>query len=182
MKTTKSYKEINLDKIGFDRTYRNPLTNVFQYEYALYSVVSALFARVMCRSMCVDSLNLYFRELPHMKVTDNESEMAFASPDSTSKRKTQEGLLQEMTFLVERDVIGNICFPMMNVCAAEVSTSVEGDGSHRFIFSDGIYGFSIHIDMGKKGHPKRLDVKNIGYRPNVPKYVHSNHGGKSNAA
>ncbi len=62
----RKYKEVKLynNGSGIDRSYRNPLTKVFQYEYAMYSLVSELFAHTECRSMCVESLKLYFQELP----------------------------------------------------------------------------------------------------------------------
>ena len=68
----RTYKEVKLDGIEFDKFYRNPLTKVFQYEYALYEAVSDLFAAMKCRSMCVDSLKLYFRELPHTPEQNSE--------------------------------------------------------------------------------------------------------------
>lgn len=63
--------------------------------------------------------------------------------------------------LVAKNVIGNISFPMMNVCAAKVYTRLEKDGTHTFIFTDGIYGFSVHLDIFMKGHPKGVEVRDF---------------------
>ena len=155
----KLYKEVKLDGTGADRHYRNPLTKVFQYEYALYEAVSELFASVECSSMCIDSLKLYFKEMPHAQeqsVGDKKEH-----PKNEKKKKTQEGLLEEMTSMVTRDVVGHITFPMITICQAEVRVDTEKDGTHTFIFGDGIYGFSIHLDMPPKGRPKRIEVQDL---------------------
>ena len=156
----KHYTEIELDGIGTDRNCRNPLTGVFQYEFALYQTVCDLFASVKCTSMCIDSLMLYFKELPHGS-EKNAGEEEKENPGE-KKKKTQKGLLAEMSGMVARDVVGNITFPMMHVCQAEARVSTGPDGSHTFIFGDGIYGFSVHLDMPGKGHPKKIKVKNLG--------------------
>lgn len=162
-KTNKTYKEVKIDGNGngMDSFYKNPLTKVFQYEYALYTTVSRLFASVRCRSRCVDSLELYFKELPH-KANGNGNSEGQKEKDNGNKRNTQEGFLSEMAKLVDRDVIGHITFPMMNICAAEVRTIAEKDGTHSFVFTDDIYGFSLHLDMSGKGHPRQIMVETCG--------------------
>ncbi len=160
-KTNTNYKEVKLDSKGkgINRFYKNPLTRTFQYEYALYLTVSDLFASVCCRSMCIDSLRLYFSELPSKNQNDGDSE-TYVERDKENNKKTQESVLAEVLALVSRDVIGHIDFPMINICAAEVSTLPEDDGTHSFIFTDGVYGFKIRLDM-KKGHPSRIMVEDL---------------------
>ncbi len=51
-----SYTEVSFDGYAMDRTYRNPLTIVYQYEYALYLAILRLFHSVRSRSMCIGSL------------------------------------------------------------------------------------------------------------------------------
>ncbi len=131
------------------------MTKVFQYEYALYLVVSRLFHSVRCASMCIESLKLYFRELPGEVKEEGDP----ASQDEM--KKSQKKLIEEIEGLVKRDVIGHITFPMINVCAAEVLTSLMEDGTHRFIFTDGVYAFSLHLDIPRKGHPRRIEVRDI---------------------
>ena len=75
-----------------------------------------------------------------------------------NRSRTQEGFLAEMKMLVARDVTRQITFPMMNICAAEVTTMLEKDGTHRFVFTDGIYGFSLRLDMSGKDRPGRILV------------------------
>ena len=155
-----NYKEVKLEGKGIDRYYRNPLTRVFQYEYALFSVVSDLFSSVSCNSLCVESLNLYFKELPAKTEPAGSEQESQESTEREKKHRSQEDLLNEMTILISRDVIGKINFPMMNICRAEARLRTRSDGTHSFIFTDGIYGFSVHLDMpGKKGHPKGIIVR-----------------------
>ena len=150
-----SYKEVSFDGMTADRNYKNPMTNIYQYEYALYTVMSELFQTVRCKSLCPESLMLYFKERPRgVKEEENSDE------NGTPKR-SQRKLLEEMERLVERDVIGHISFPMISVCAVEVLTALEEDGTHRFIFTDGIYRFDLHLDMGRKGHPRGIEVRNV---------------------
>ncbi len=147
-----SYKEVSFEGFVMDRNYKNPMTKIYQYEYALYLVVAGLFQSVRCRSMCIESLMLYFRELPR-----GEKEEEVPTPQENVK-KSQKKLVEEMEKLVERDVIGHITFPMMSICAAEVMTKQEEDGTHSFIFTDGVYAFSLHLNMLRKGHPKGIEV------------------------
>lgn len=161
-KTNRICKEIKLDDNGkgMDKFYKNPLTRTYQYEYALYKTVSGLFASVRCWSKCVDSLQLYFMELPHKAKNAGNIEIQVAKWGD-NRRKTQESFLEEMRMLVERDVTPHVIFPMRSACSAEVTTMVEKDGTHRFFFSDGIYGFSLHLAMSGKGHPERILVEKI---------------------
>lgn len=150
-----SYREVSIDGMAIDRNYKNPMTKVYQYEYALYLAVSDLFQSVRCRSMCIESLMLYYKELPK-GAKDEENQ----NPKETVKR-SQKKLLEEMEMLVAKNVVGNISFPMTNICAAEVYTRLEKDGTHTFIFTDGIYGFSVHLEMQGKGHPKGVEVRKL---------------------
>ena len=158
-----SYKDVTrrFEAESFDKQYKNPLNKTFQYEYALYRSVADLFEKVVCKSKNVESLGLYFSELPRgsVKSGDESAKPKDESANETgSKKKTQEKILSEVADLVSRDVIDHINFPMMHRCAAYAYTVPEKDGSHSFIFSDGIYGFSVHMDVPKKGHPKRIEV------------------------
>ncbi len=149
-----SYKEVSFDGQAMDRNYKNPMTKVYQYEYALYIVMASLFQSVRCKSLCPNSLMLYFKELP-LDVKEEEL------PENVIVRKSQRKLIEEIETLVERDVVGKINFPMINACAAELLIKCQDDGTHRFFYTDGIYGFSVHLDMERKRHPRRIEVKNI---------------------
>lgn len=155
----KTYSEVSLNGLGDGRFYKNPLTKAFQYEYALYMAVSELFASVRCRSMYIDSMKLYFSELPHAQEQGDEDK---DENPTLEKKRTQEDLLAEMTVMVARDVVGHITFPMMSICQAEAHVVINEDGKHSFVFEDGIYGFSVKLDMAKKGKPKRIQVMDLG--------------------
>ena len=150
-----SYKEVSFDGLSADRNYKNPMTNIYRYEYALYTVMSKLFQTVRCKSFCPGSLMFYFKELPR-GVKEEEG-----TYDTGNSKRSQRKILEEMEKLVERDVIGNISFPMISECAVEVLTHLNDDNTHRFIFTDGIYRFELHLDMERKGHPRRIEVRNM---------------------
>ena len=156
-KIIKTYTEITLDTNGqgFDRSYKNPLAKVYQYEYALFAIMTGFFSSIRCQSMCIESLRLYFAELPHRNENNVE-----ASAKNNGKVRSQEAVLEYVEQLVNRDVIGHVIFPQMNICAAEVLTTLEDDGTHSFIFTDGIYGFRLHIFLSsRKGHSARIEVE-----------------------
>ncbi|MCR4684738.1 MAG: hypothetical protein K5649_04660, partial [Lachnospiraceae bacterium] len=58
-------------------------------------------------------------------------------------KKSQASMLQEIETLVNRDVIGKINFPSMHECHAESCAVPDENGAHTFIFTDGVYGFSL---------------------------------------
>ena len=153
-----TYKEVTLDGQGFEKHYRNPLAKVFRYEYAVYLLLCKWFGSTVCRSMCIESLSLYFKELGRRpeKACDR-----YNPENSGKKRTTQEDILDEVALRLEKDVKGHITFPMMHECRADVSAVPEGDGTHRLVFTDGIYGFSVRPVFSEKGRLKKLEVKDL---------------------
>ncbi|MBR1853469.1 MAG: hypothetical protein IJ794_10080 [Lachnospiraceae bacterium] len=129
--------------------YQNPMTKVFQYEYALYMLTSDLFAQVSCRSMVVERLKLYYAELA--KMSKKEERVSF---------ERQYELENEVQSLIERDVIGKVTFPGIHMCHAELTVRTERDGSHTFAYSDGIYGFSLHLKMNERKRCVGIEVRN----------------------
>lgn len=153
-----NYKEVTLDGQGFEKSYRNPLSKVFRYEYALYTLLSGWFGSTVCRSMCVESLSLYFKELGRRPKTETERD---ALSDKEKKRVTQEDIFDEVSVRLDKDVRGHITFPLMHECMAEVSIVPTGDGTHTLIFTDGIYGFSVRPVFSSKNEFKKLEVKDL---------------------
>ncbi len=145
-------KEVSLERNGLADDGRNPLANTYAYECALYRVMSDMFESVICRSMCIGTLEMYFSDLPHAKENADGERVT-----NNKKRRTQEAVLDEVRNLVEKDVIGNINFPMMHRCAAEAYTLPQEDGSHVFVFTDGIYSFELGLDMKGK-HPSGIVI------------------------
>ena len=138
--------------------YKNPLTKTYQYEYALYKTVADLFDSVVIKSRLIDSLKLYFAELPGGPVDEARTLGDAEADQASAKTRSKSDFLREVNLLVQKDVIGHVDFPMMHICSAEVRTVLEEDGTHTFVFSDGIYRFSVHIDVPRKGHPRRIAV------------------------
>ncbi len=172
----KSFREVTLDRGGFDRFYKNPLTRVYQYEYALYSSLSDLFASVRSNSKCLESLKLYFKELPTVSEKTDET----AQTGVGKKGKSREDILSEMAAMTERDVIGNVTFPMMQECMSEVRVATRPDGTHTFIFTDGIYGFKAHLAIDRKSRPGRIVVESL-YPTYITKDTHKHAACKSAA-
>ncbi len=143
-----TYKEVKIGDDGYDKFWKNPLTKTYQYEYALLTVISELFQSTHCQSMALSTLELYFKELPD-KTEDDKP------------KKTKEKIMQEIKNLVTKDVINNINFPMMNQCAVDIRVIPEKDGTHSFIFTDGIFGFKVKLGQFYKGHPGNILVKNL---------------------
>lgn len=154
MKNQNILNNINLYTYGskYDRNHKTPLTWAYRLEYALFACVSDLFAEVRGRSFCLDTLNLYFKELP-LKTSESGAD--------AGKKKTQTELLAIMSAMVNRDVTGNITFPMMRDCAAEVRVLLNSDGTHTFEFGDGIYGFRVWLDKSENGRFRGIGVRDV---------------------
>ncbi len=110
------------------------MTKVYQYEYALYMIVSDMFKAVECNSRCIERLKLYYAEL--VRENKNTGHLSY------EKQYEIEENIQKM---VARDVIGRIVFPGMHKCKAKVTVMDRGNGFHTFLFSDGIYEFSVGL-------------------------------------
>ena len=130
--------------------YKNPMTKVFQYEYALYMLTADLFARVVCRSsVTVERVGLYYAELS--KMSKKEERISY---------EKQYELEQEMQSLIQRDVIGKVAFPGMHMCHAELTIRTREDGSHIFVYSDGVYGFELTLKWDQKNRCVGIAVRN----------------------
>lgn len=151
-KNNNSYTEVMIENKGMENS-KNPLTKQFQYEYALYLLISNLFHSVRCRSRNIESLMLYFIELPE-KVKRNKDEEEY-------QPRTKKEFLSELIPVIARDVFGHITFPKMHECAAEVVIEKEEDGTHTFIFTDGIYGFALHLERIKHNRPLKIRVTDL---------------------
>lgn len=130
--------------------YKDPMTKVFQYEFVLFMMVADLFKAVEYSSRCIERLGLYYAEL----VRENKTTGNF----SYEKQYEIEG---EMEAMVRRDVSGQIVFPGIHMCKANVSVKTMDNGMHTFIFTDGIYGFEVSLMMGKGNRPKGIRVNNL---------------------
>ena len=164
MSANKKYTEVKMQNSeGISTNYKNPLTKTYQYEYALLCETSKLFRKTVCRSQCIDMLKLYFNELPIQKQLDAELSQIDPQVDikaaTPGKKRTRESLMKEVRGLIARDIIGQITFPMMQECMAQVRVIPRNDGTHAFLFTDHVYAFMIRIEKIEKGHLKRIVVK-----------------------
>jgi hypothetical protein len=123
------YKEVSLQAKEDTRD----LKKLYQYEFAMYTAITELFWKIKCNTRCIKTLKLYYLELAK-------------GNDENAKKGSQLSIYDEMTELVQRDVVGNIEFPNANVCMVETRSKVNPDGSHTFIFTDSIYEFSARFD------------------------------------
>lgn len=137
--------------------YTNPMARTYQYEYAMYLKTAELFGGIACDSRCLTTLRLYYADL----VTESR----LTHQPSYEKQYLLE---EEVGQLLERDVLGKIDFPAMALCQAAVLVDREKDGSHTFIFTDGIYGFSLRLKMSGKGRPVRILVRSLSPREEAP--------------
>jgi hypothetical protein len=129
---------------------KNPLAKTYQYEYAMFLAVSELFAGVSYRSRLIESLKLYYFELPVR--SDGSDKLSVNG-------KSREDYVYAMSEMVKRDVVGDVKFPMMNVCKAEVKVRTLKNGTHSFFFTDGIYAFRVHLKMEKGKKALSIDTR-----------------------
>ncbi len=161
-RVVKTYTEVEIKGTDFAKSYRNPLTKIFQYEYALFEAVSKKFAHVEVKSMSIENLKMYFKELPLKSKEEGESSTDVnQEQEKQPKKMSQEKMLKDMESLVSRHLSGKIHFPMMDKCAAEVSTVSAEDNTHWLIFTDGVYGFALHLIVKGKGKLTDIEVKDF---------------------
>ena len=134
--------------------YTNPMTKTYQYEYAMYLKTAELFAGACCDSPRLASLKLYYAELVRESKTTQQ-------PNYEQQFRMED----EIQALLEKDVLGKIHFPGMDVCQAAVLITREEDGTHTFLFTDGVYGFTLHLQMSPKGWPAGIRIANLGRQP-----------------
>ena len=117
--------------------YSNPLTALYQAEYALVKVVSELFAGVSCESLTLEQLKLYYADLVKSRTCADGSE-------GFSYGK-QRRLDEDVERMVRHCFAGESVFPGMGICRAELEIRQNDDGSHSFTFTDGLYAFTLRF-------------------------------------
>ena len=129
---------------------KDPHAKTYQYEYAMFLAVSELFACVSYKSRVIETLKLYYFELPVRG--DGSGRLSVNG-------RSREDHVYAMSEMVKRDVSGKVKFPMMNVCKAEVRVRTLKNGTHYFLFTDGIYAFRVHLKMEEGKKPVSIDTK-----------------------
>jgi len=131
-------------------SYRNPLTKTYQYEYAMLLVIDRLFRSTSSRSMCIETLRLYYSEL--VKTNDNGN-LSYAR---------QIEMEEECEKIIKRDFIDKIKIGSLAETDAVISVKQTKDGSHIFIYDCGV-GRRFAIKMSRR-YPKRISVKDMSIR------------------
>ena len=117
-------------------TYKNPLTKLYQQEYALYIAMCSRFRNTRCRSVAIQTLALYYAEL--VKENKDTGHITY---------KAQDELDDEMDYLVDRDVVGKVRFPDGDVI--NVSVILCQNRLHMFVFTGQTR--SLMVRLGHNG-------------------------------
>ena len=75
-------------------------------------------------------------------------------------RVTVDGVVATLGAQADADS-QTICVDGQPICRAEAHVVTEGDGTHTFIFTDGVYGFSVHLKMQGKWKPVGIETKKL---------------------
>ena len=113
--------------------YKNPLTKVYQYEYAIYTILSSYFKSVKCESNAIETLRLYYSEL--IKTNSN-------GHDSYEKQYEME---EEVERLIQKSLIGKITMPAIQDRDVHVTVTRNEDETHSFTFESGSYSFTYRL-------------------------------------
>ena len=145
------------------KEFKNPMTKYFQYEYALYMMVSDFFHKVHCDSLVLKTLELYYKEL----VSENRE----TGHVSYERQYRMEDRILE---LIDRYIAGKVVFPGMEICDAELTIRNEESGLHSFFYSDGVYGFGVGLKLGSKigmDGEERIFLKGLWFHNLSPSVV-----------
>ena len=150
-KMMKRYEEVNFDTVIPDKDDTFPKNRLLQYEYALYVIISQRFYSISNKCFGIDSLKLYFQELPGTTNTQKAGR----------HRVTQADILEKVECMADKDVFEHIRFPQMSSCKATIRVLPRTDGTHVFLFSDGTYAFAVSFILSDKRKPKKIEVRNF---------------------
>ena len=103
--------------------------------------IAEKFRSIESTSNAIRTLELYHREL------------------SADTAKVISGQISD---LMEKDVSGKICFPMADRCRCQVKVKRLPGGMHEFLFTDGIYGFAVILEMSRNlKNPEKIHIRTI---------------------
>ena len=121
------------EKIMMNIIYKNPLSKVYQYEYAIYVILSSYFRSAVCESKIIEKLWLYYSDL--VKTT----------PNGNFSYEKQYQIEEESEALITNGIIGNIHMPHMDERDVIIIVDPNEDGTHSFTFKSGAYSFSYRL-------------------------------------
>ncbi|MCR5848251.1 MAG: hypothetical protein K6G75_09060 [Lachnospiraceae bacterium] len=111
-------------------TYRNPLTEVYQMEYAIYMLLTSEFKKVECNSLLLETLRLYYADLVKLNANGNPS------------YEKQYQMEEKCEALINDNILNKIVMPNRKNRKVIVNISTNEDGTHLFTFRSGFYYFS----------------------------------------
>ncbi|MCR5747857.1 MAG: hypothetical protein K6G03_09120 [Lachnospiraceae bacterium] len=133
-------------------SYRNPLTKIYQYEYAMLSVLNGYFKSTSSKSLCMETLRLYYAEL--VKTNDNGN-------PSYVKQLDMEDECEKM---LKKAFSNRINMGDFSKLEAIIHVYQAKNGSHAFIYDCGQgRKFAIRISCNK---PRKIKIKDLSARSN----------------
>ena len=113
--------------------YKNPLTTIYHYEYALYLVLTELFRSVECKSKTLETLRIYYAELTSV------------SASGKCSYEKQFNLEEKCENMARKMILPKIHSPGANTKNAKVSVILNEDKTHTFTFKCGEAHFSYRF-------------------------------------
>ena len=140
--------------------YKNPLTKIYQYEYAVYTLLTGYFKSTECNSRAIESLRIYYSELVSVSATGKCS------------YEKQYELEEKCETLVQKCILPKISMPGANLRHVKIYISPNQDKTHTFTFKSGEYYFSYRFVL-EEIKPKEVIVKSTEEGRDKPKAVPS---------
>ena len=128
--------------------YKHPFEKLYQYEYAVFNIISGLFKEVSFTSNYIDIVRLYYIDLIKLNDSGNPS------------YKKQNELDRECLNMVNDDFLGSVGAGQLNQLRAYVTTPLQPDGTHAFVFECD-NGASFAYRIRGRGHNRRIEVRNL---------------------
>ncbi|MBR4582157.1 MAG: hypothetical protein IKO32_13080 [Lachnospiraceae bacterium] len=153
--------------------YKNPLTKVYQYEYAIYSLLTGYFKSTECNSRAIESLRIYYSELVSVSATGKCS------------YEKQYELEEKCKALIHKCISGKVRMPHASRRHAKVIVTPNPDKTHTFTFQSGKDSFSYRfvIEEVKDEEPekekKNQDLKKAEDKPKQYRVILKVAGAKS---
>ena len=149
--TTNKNKKTTMNKTKY--TYS--LATIYQFEYAIYLILSNCFKSVTCDSNALETLRLYYADLIKINGNGNYS------------YTNQEEMEEECEILIKNGLAGRINMPPFHTRNAKVTISRNADGTHSFTFRSGVYYFTYRLvfvdEEENEEEKKRMDNNKQGF-------------------
>ena len=122
--------------------YTYSLATIYQFEYAIYMLLSGYFKSVSCDSNALETLRLYYTDL--VKTSRN----------GNCSYERQYEVEDECKILIKNALKGKIHMPPLHTRNAKVTISKNSDGTHSFTFRSGVYYFTYRLVLEEEEQEK----------------------------